>query len=307
VTITKAVIPAAGKGTRLYPATKSQPKEMLPLGTKPTIQHVVEELAAAGIREVLIVTGQRKRAIEDHFDADRQWIAELSNGESGDEGWPADVEVFYTRQSQQLGLGDAVSRARAFCGKDPFLVALGDCIISPPLQGPGVVRRLLDCFRGTGAAACIATYPVSLPDTARYGILAPVGEVTPPEPFPLRGIVEKPGPVKAPSTWAISARYAFSPAIFGAIEEGRRVVAQGEEVQLTDAIGRLVGQGLGVYGVPLAEGEVRLDVGDFRSYGCAFARVMATHPRYGRDFVDYLRRLLAYLEGEGADPDCGAT
>ncbi len=293
MTVTKAVIPAAGKGTRLYPATKSQAKEMLPLGTKPTIQHVVEELAAAGVRQVLIVTGRRKRAIEDHFDADGRWLDEVSNGRAGEDGWPADVEIFYTRQSQQLGLGDAVSRARAFCGDEPYVVALGDCVITRAFSGPPAVSRLLRCFRETGAAACIATYQVLPEDTSRYGILAPAGEVAGEEPFPLRDIVEKPGPAAAPSLWAISARYVFTPAIFEAIEESRTSVGGGEEVQLTDAVRRL-----------LAQGEVRLDVGDFRSYGCAFARVMAGHPRHGAAFVAYLRQLLAYLDGQGEDPDC---
>lgn len=302
--VTKAVIPAAGKGTRLYPATKSQAKEMLPLGTKPTIQHVVEELAAAGVRQVLIVTGRRKRAIEDHFDVDGEWLSEVNHdGRGADDLWPQDIEIFYTRQSEQRGLGDAVACARAFCAGEPFVVALGDCILTAPAQGPGAVVRLVDLFERARAAACIATYPVSLEDTSRYGILDPAGETSGRAPFALRGIVEKPGPARAPSTWAISARYVFTPAIFDAIEEGRSLARDGEEIQLTDAIRALLSRGLSVYGMPLAEGEVRLDVGDFRSYGSAFARVMATHPRHGGPFVEYLRRLVSYLDGQGEDPD----
>jgi len=302
--ITKAVVPAAGRGTRLYPATKSQAKEMLPLGTKPTIQHVVEELAEAGIRQILIITGRMKRAIEDHFDADARWLEELGEGKVADDGWPHAVEIFYTRQSQQLGLGDAVSRARAFCGDEPFVVALGDSVITRSRPGPGILSRLVEHFGQRDCAACIATYQVAPEDTSRYGILAPKQEAAGHRPFAVGDILEKPGPTLAPSNWAISARYVFTPEIFETIEESRSIVRPGEEVQLTDAIRRLIGRGRQVWAVPLAEGEVRLDVGDFRSYGRAFARVMATHPRHGKAFVEYLRKLVAYVDGEGEDPDC---
>lgn len=303
LSIAKAVVPAAGRGTRLYPATKSQAKEMLPLGTKPTIQHVVEELAEAGIRQILIITGRLKRAIEDHFDADARWLEELGEGKASDESWPHGVEIFYTRQSQQLGLGDAVSRAKAFCGDDPFVVALGDSVLIRSQPGPGVLSRLIEHFAQVRCAACIATYQVAPEDTSRYGILAPVAEPAGRQPFPVADIVEKPGPALAPSNWAISARYVFTAEIFDAIEESRSFARPGEEIQLTDAIRRLIGRGRPVWAVPLAEGEVRLDVGDFRSYGRAFARMMATHPRHGKGFVEYLRKLVAYMDGEGNDPD----
>ncbi|MCX7598064.1 MAG: UTP--glucose-1-phosphate uridylyltransferase [Armatimonadetes bacterium] len=301
--ITKAVVPAAGRGTRLYPATKSQAKEMLPLGTKPTIQHVVEELAQAGIREILIITGRLKRAIEDHFDADSRWLEELREGKASDEGWPQGVEIFYTRQSQQLGLGDAVSRAKAFCGDEPFVVALGDSVIIRSQPGPGVLSRMMKRFEQADCAACIATYQVAPADTSRYGILTPAEEPIREQAFAVADIVEKPGPDLAPSNWAISARYVFTPEIFDTIEESRSFTPPGEEIQLTDAIRRLIGRGRGVWALPLAEGEVRLDVGDFRSYGRAFTRVMATHPRHGKTFVEYLRKLVAYMDGDGDDPD----
>jgi UTP--glucose-1-phosphate uridylyltransferase len=307
VAITKAVIPAAGRGTRLYPATKSQAKEMLPLGTKPVIQHVVEELAEAGVRQILIITGRLKRAIEDHFDADPHWLEELSNGDLDGHLWRSGVEIFYTRQSHPLGLGDAISRARAFCGRDPFLVALGDSLIVSRARGeePGVLGRLVKTFEAKEASAAVATYQVSAADTKRYGILAPCDEAGGDEAFPLRGIVEKPGPEKAPSRWAVAARYAFRPEIFDEIEAGRETVGPGEEVQLTSAIRRLLDrEDCGpVYGVPLTADEFRMDVGDFATYGRSFARMMAMDARHGKGFVEYLRRLIGYVDGKAADPD----
>jgi len=303
--ITRAVIPAAGKGTRLYPATKSQAKEMLPLGTKPVIQHVVEELAASGITEILIVTGQKKRAIEDHFDADASWM-EVANGQEVDaEVWQSGVRLFYTRQSEPLGLGDAVSRARAFCERGPFVVALGDALVYKSLPGPAVIQRLIETFEGREAGGCVATYRVSREETRRYGILGPAGaeEPTGEAPFLLSDLVEKPGPEKAPSHWAVSARYVLSPEIFDALEECRKALQPGEELQLTDAIRALIGQGRAVYGVPLTPDEFRLDVGGFVSYGRAFTRMLVTHPKYGPRYLEYLRRLVAFCDGTGRDPD----
>jgi UTP--glucose-1-phosphate uridylyltransferase len=304
--ITKAVIPAAGKGTRLYPATKSQAKEMLPLGTKPVIQHVVEELARAGISEVLIITGRKKRALEDHFDADAAWQDQVSTGGEDTEVWRAAVELFYTRQSEPRGLGDAVRHARAFCGQEPFVVALGDCVVVKQQPGPTVLQRLMETFERLGAA-CIATYPVPVEQTSRYGILAPAGEPSGDQPFPLAGVVEKPGPAQAPSNWAIAARYVLPPAIFAFLEAQRARLPAGAELQLTDAIQALIEAGFPVYGVPLAPDEFRLDVGDFASYGRSFARMMAMHPRWGPGFLEYLRELLAYSEGRGPDPDSWAA
>ena len=306
--ITKAVIPAAGRGSRLYPATKSQAKEMLPLGTKPVIQHVVEELAEAGVRQILIITGRLKRAIEDHFDADPRWLEEIGNGEFDGHLWHSGVEIFYTRQSHPLGLGDAISRARAFCGCDPFVVALGDSIIAnrAPQEGRGVMTRLVETFENNDAAAAVATYQVTPADTKRYGILAPAGEVEGTEAFALRDIVEKPGPEKAPSRWAVAARYVLCPEVFDEIDAGRESVGPGEEVQLTAAIRRLIGRGP-VYGVPLERDEFRLDVGDFPTYGRSFARMMAADPRHGKGFVEYLRHLMGYMDGMEADPDAWAA
>jgi UTP--glucose-1-phosphate uridylyltransferase len=302
------VIPAAGRGSRLYPATKSQAKEMLPLGTKPVIQHVVEELAEAGVRQILIVTGRKKRAIEDHFDGDPRWLEELSNGEFDGDLWHSGIEIFYTRQSHPLGLGDAILRAKAFCGCDPFVVALGDSLIvnRGRREGPGVTERLVETFDANKAAGAVATYRVALADTKRYGIVAPADEVTGTEAFALRDIVEKPGPEKAPSRWAVAARYVLCPDIFDEIAAGRESAGPGEEVQLTAAIRGLLGRGP-VYGVPLRPDEFRLDVGDFATYGRSFARMMAADARHGKGFVEYLRHLLAYVDGAEVDPDAWAA
>jgi UTP--glucose-1-phosphate uridylyltransferase len=304
VAITRAVIPAAGKGTRLYPASRAQAKEMLVLGTKPVVQHVVEEIVAAGITEIVIVTGRKKQAIEDHFDADQRWL-ELANGEDAEiSPWERGVKLFYTRQSEPLGLGDAISKAQPFCEDKPFAVALGDAVIVKKTQGPGVVQRLVDAFESLGAAACVATYQVELEATSRYGILAPAeNQPCEGEPFLLADIVEKPGPHTAPSCWAVSARYVLSPEIFEALEKCRDSVKPGEELQLTSALQELIRRGRSVYGVPLASDEFRLDVGDFVSYGRAFARMLAMHPKHGPKFVEYLRKLVAFEGGQGADPD----
>lgn len=302
--ITRAVIPAAGKGTRLYPATKSQAKEMLPLGTKPVIQHVVEELAGAGIREILIVTGQKKHALEDHFDGGAKWLEEAPKEERHSKVWTSDVRLFYTRQSEALGLGDAVSLAKSFCQDKPFVVALGDALIMKQGPGPTVVERLMESFSEEETGACVASYKVSATDTWRYGILSParvpiVGD----SPFLLKDIVEKPGPDRAPSNWAVAARYVLSAEVFDALEESRGLLEPGEELQLTNALRGLIAGGKPVYGVPLTSDEFRLDVGDFVSYGRAFVRVLTQHPKHGREFVDYLRHLVAFLDGRDSDPD----
>ncbi len=302
--ILKAVVPAAGLGTRLYPATKSQAKEMLPLGTKPVIQHVVEELMAAGVEQVLIITGRKKRAIEDHFDADEAWLEELNNGRVDPDVWSGRVEIFYTRQSKPLGLGDAISRARAFCGDEPFVVALGDCAIMRRGGGAGVLQRMVEVFDKRRPAACVATYKVRPEDTSRYGILAPADEGADGlEPFAVKGLVEKPGPERAPSRWAISARYILTAEIFDRLEECRKGLGAGEELQLTDAINALAERGGEVVAVPLAPDEFRLDVGNFESYSRAFIRAMVMDPRHGPAVADYIRRLVAFFDGQGPDPD----
>lgn len=292
MTIRKAVIPAAGLGTRLYPATKSQPKEMLPLGTRPTIQFVAEELVGAGLRQVLVVTGRQKRAIEDHLDP-ADGLEPPDNCESCSDVFDTSlVRFFYTRQSEPRGLGDAVALAEDFTAGEHFVVALGDCVITST-ERSALVRRMVEVHAQQGAAATIAVQRVSPEATRKYGIIAPAEDIRGTW-VRLTDIVEKPGPEEAPSNLAVCARYVFAPALF----EFLRTTAPGHggEVQLTDAIRAMIAAGLPVYAVPLAADESRLDVGDFPSYARAFMQVMLAHPQFGKGLRDFARQLVEELE-----------
>ncbi len=286
--ILKAVIPAAGLGTRLYPATKSQPKEMLPLGAKPTIQYVAEELVAAGLPNILVVTGRQKRAIEDHFDP-ADGLPPGDGSQRGDELLrdPA-VRFFYVRQSTPRGLGDAVAHAEQFVGHDPFVVALGDCVILEPIRA-GLLGRMMRFHESHAAAATIAVQRVTPEDTTRYGIVAPAASREQ-DALRLEGIVEKPGPEHAPSDLAVCARYVFSPDIFSHLRA--TAPGHGGEIQLTDAIRSLISAGLPVLAVPLQSGEERLDVGNQQSYARAFLRVALADAQLGEPLRRYLRGLL---------------
>src|SRR5947209_3305267 len=207
-----AVVPVAGQGTRLLPSTKSQPKEMLPVGRKPVVQYVVEELALSGIRRLLFVTGPGKTSIENHFDINAELIAFLR--ETGKEELleeldfeRQDLQYFYTRQRRQLGLGHAVLCARPVVRGEPFVVALGDSIIGLHAQS-NIVRRMTEEFERSEADAVIAFESVPREDVVHYGIAKPRGQAGPV--FELEDIVEKPGVAEAPSTLADAARYVFS-------------------------------------------------------------------------------------------------
>lgn len=283
-TITKAIVPAAGLGTRLLPATKSQPKEMLPVGRKPVVQYVVEELQAAGLRQILIITGRRKRAIEDHFDTDDQLVAALQ--EAGNEAMLADLaylesesRLFYTRQSTPRGLGHAVALGADFVDDDDCVVALGDTLISAE-DPASPLRRMVSAFNDLEAAAVVAVEKVPLEETFRFGIVSISGSEPPPgEPVAVTDIVEKPSVGSAPSTLAVAARYIFSPAIFEALD--RTLPDRRGEVQLTNAIKLLVQMGEPVYAWTLAPDEIRYDVGNFESYFRAFVDFALADRRFG--------------------------
>ena len=286
----KAVIPAAGIGTRLLPATKSQPKEMLPVGRKPTIQYVVEEIYGAGIKEVLIVTSELKRAIEDHFDPDTALMARLARDNksiSPLQHVGLDLELFYTRQSNPTGLADAIGQAEHFVGDEPFIVCLGDAIIAS--QTPGhVLKRLMDAFTANGASGVILFQTVEREAVSRYGIAAPKGE--PGDVFEIEDLVEKPSVEEAPSRLAITARYVFSPEIFDYIRQ--TPPGQGGEVQITDSIRLMLKAGRKVFGVRLEDGEKRYDVGNFRSYFEAFFHFSLADKEFGEAFRAHAKRVL---------------
>lgn len=282
--ITKAIVPAAGLGTRLLPATKSQPKEMLPVGRKPVIQYVVEELQEAGLRQILIVTGRRKRAIEDHFDADPQLVAALQ--QAGNETMLADLSYmedkarfFFTRQSAPKGLGHAVAIGADFVDGDDCVVALGDSIIAA--KDPAApLRAMMEVHRDLNAAAVVAVEKVPPSETFRYGIVSIASAEPPPgEPVGMVDIVEKPAPGTAPSTLAVAARYVFSPLIFEAL--ARTPADKRGEIQLSDAIKLLIQMGKPVYAWLLPEGERRYDIGNFESYFYAFIDFVLADERYG--------------------------
>ena len=215
-----AVVPVAGHGTRLLPATKSQPKEMLSVGRKPVVQYVAEELAASGIRRILFVTSRGKSSIEQHFDMDEGLTSYLR--ESGREEQlealefeRLDVEYFYTRQRRQLGLGHAILCAQPLIGDQPFVVALGDSIIGLHAQSD-IVRRMIGQFESAGAGVTVAFEEVPAADVVHYGIAKPRGRVD--AIFELEDVVEKPAVAEAPSRLAVAARYVFSPKIFAALK-----------------------------------------------------------------------------------------
>ncbi len=288
-----AVVPVAGRGTRLLPLTKSQPKEMLPVGRKPVVQYVVEELARCGIGRLLFVTGPGKTAIENHFDIDAELVDHLR--ETGREellGELAfereDLEYFYTRQRQQLGLGHAVLCARPVVGRQPFAVALGDSIIGLNAQSQ-VVRTMVEQFKIVGADAVIAFEEVPREDVVQYGIAKPRGAAN--GVFYLDDLIEKPEVSEAPSNLAVAARYVFSPAIFDCLV--RTEPGKGGEIQLTDAIRLLIREGGKVLGVCLAGGEKRFDIGNFDSYFQAFLEFALADPVYGPALRGQVARLIS--------------
>ena len=289
-----AIVPVAGLGTRLLPATKSQPKEMLPVGRKPVVQYVVEELTRVGIKRVLFVTGPGKASIENHFDLNGELIQTLR--ESGKEDLLAElqyeratVQYFYTRQRQLLGLGHAVWCGQSFVGNQPFVVALGDSIIGMHAESD-VVERMTRCFHEKHAAAVIAFEEVPSHEVGQYGIAQPKATGANGELFEIADLIEKPSPGEAPSNLAIAARYVLAPSIFGALAQTRR--GKGGEIQLTDAIRAVIKGGGAAYGVRLRPGERRYDIGNFQAYFEAFVEFALADPKFGPDLKRYLLDVL---------------
>lgn len=234
--IKKAIIPAAGLGTRFLPATKAMPKEMLPILDKPTIQYIVEEASAAGIEDVIIITGKHKRAIEDHFDNQKELEINLEikgkiEGLNKTQYPTKLVNLFYVRQKEQKGLGDAILCAKQFIGNEPFAVLLGDDIVQADKPA---IKQLMEQYEKTGKSIVgVQTVPES--QTHRYGIVNPDSQEN--NLYKVKQFVEKPEQGKAPSNLAIMGRYVLSPSIFEYLESQER--GAGGEIQLTDAIERM--------------------------------------------------------------------
>ena len=290
-----AVAPVAGRGTRLLPLTKSQPKEMLPVGRKPVIQRVVEELEDCGVRRLLFVTGPGKTAIENHFDIDVELTESLRR--TGKEDLLQElqyerrrIEYFYTRQRQQLGLGHAVLCARPFVGEASFVLALGDSIIGPAGRS-NVVQRMVDVFESGQVDAVIALEEVPREEVVHYGIAAPRGDG---DVFELADLIEKPSVAEAPSQLAVAARYVCKASIFDYLD--RTEPGKGGEIQFTDALRAMIADGGRVLGMRLTEGERRFDVGNFESYFETMAAYMLADDEVGADVRAMLERLLADAE-----------
>jgi UTP--glucose-1-phosphate uridylyltransferase len=285
-----AVIPVAGLGTRLLPATKSQPKEMLPVGRKPIVQYIVEELIRVGTNEILFITGPGKTSIENHFGINHELVQTLR--ETGKEELLAELEFdrfhaqyYFTRQRQLLGLGHAVQCARSFVRNEPFVVALGDSIIGLHAQS-NVVSRMKHCFAEHDCAAVIAFEEVPEREIPQYGIARPK---TDDDFFEVSDIIEKPTLDEAPSNLAVAARYIFAPQIFDALD--RTPPGKGGEIQLTDAIKLLLEDGEIVYGVRLHQDEHRYDIGNFEAYFRAFTEFALADEKYGAAVRDYIASL----------------
>ena len=234
--IKKAIIPAAGLGTRFLPATKAMPKEMLPILDKPTIQYIVEEASRAGIEDIIIVTGKHKRAIEDHFDNQKELEMVLEEKEKDDllekVQYSTDLaNIFYVRQKEQKGLGHAIHTARQFIGNEPFAVLLGDDIVESETPA---IKQLMNVYEETGHSV-IGVQEVPESVTHRYGIIDPLEKEG--RRYEVKQFVEKPKQGTAPSNLAIMGRYILTPEIFDYLETQKE--GAGNEIQLTDAIERM--------------------------------------------------------------------
>ena len=293
--ITKAVFPVAGLGTRFLPATKASPKEMLPVVDKPLIQYAVEEAVAAGMTDLIFITGRGKRAIEDHFDKAYELEAELqAHGKNKllkevRALLPEGVTCAYIRQAEALGLGHAVLCARHLVGDEPFGVILADDLIDADVP----VMKQMAQVQGKNGGSVIAVQNVPKEETASYGIVVP--EAVSPGLSKLKSMVEKPKPEEAPSTLGVVGRYILSPRIFHFLETQQR--GAGGEIQLTDAIARLLREE-NVFGYEFQ--GTRYDCGSKMGYLQATVNLALKHPELSHDFREYLTRTVAPMVGRKA-------
>lgn len=281
----KAVIPAAGLGTRFLPITKAQPKEMLPVYDKPTIQYVVEEAVASGIEDILIITGRGKRAIEDHFDRAVELEAALNSAGKGDylkqlEDISNLASIHFIRQKEQRGLGDAVYCAKRYVGNGPFAVLLGDTIT---IDRTPCTKQLIDVFKKYSSSV-IAVEKVSREKLSSYGIIKgkKTGSV-----YKIEDLVEKPRPEKAPSDLGIIGRYILMPEVFKCIEKVKPGV--GREIQLTDAL-RILKEKQDIYAYEF-KGK-RYDIGNKLDWLKSSIEIALSNEEIGGELRRYLREII---------------
>ncbi len=293
--IRKAVIPAAGFGTRFLPETKAMPKEMLPIVDKPTIQYIVEEIRASGIEQILIISGHAKRAIEDHFDSSPELEEHLY--ESGkmdllkEVRKVASVKIHYTRQQYMRGLGDAILCAKEFMDGEPFGVILGDDVVYNG-NGEPALKQLMDQYEKTGGTV-IGCQIVPKEQVSSYGIVD--GEATAdPNLVRVRDMVEKPAVEEAPSQFAALGRYVITPDVFEVLEQTKP--GKGGEIQLTDAL-RVMAHHQKVFAYNFT--GKRYDTGNKLGYLKATVEFALRREDLGPAFKDYLKGLVAQMDKQG--------
>ena len=282
--VKKAIIPAAGLGTRFLPATKAMPKEMLPIVDKPTIQYIVEEAIQSGIEDIIIVTSNTKRAIEDHFDTNfelEENLRRTGKTELLKKVKEAEVDIHYIRQKEPLGLGHAVWCARKFIGDEPFAVLLGDDIVVADTPG---LKQLIDKYDKTGCSI-VGVQQVAEDETDRYGIVDPVSKDG--RLYEVKKFVEKPKLGTAPSNLAIMGRYVFTPEIFKHLDKHK--IGAGGEIQLTDAI-QMLNEEQKVYAYDF-EGK-RYDVGETLGFVTTTIEFALKDERIKDDVLEYLKEIV---------------
>ncbi|MFZ7944485.1 UTP--glucose-1-phosphate uridylyltransferase GalU [Neobacillus sp. 19] len=286
--IRKAIIPAAGLGTRFLPATKAVPKEMIPIVDKPTIQYIVEEAVASGIEEIIIITGRGKRSIEDHFDksyeledtlyrknklVDLEKIQQISSL----------AKIYYVRQKEPNGLGDAILCAKNIVGNEPFAVMLGDDMV---ISDVPCLKQLMDVFEYYNNSI-VAIQNVPKLDVNKYGIIKPKSAMREPNIYSIESLIEKPKPEEAPSTLAVMGRYILKPEIFTILEQ--LPFGQGNELQLTDAINELNKiQAV----LACTFNGTRYDIGDKIGYIKATLDLAISRPDTQKEILTYMEKIV---------------
>ena len=280
--VRKAIIPAAGLGTRFLPATKAQPKEMLPIVDKPTIQYIIEEAVASGIEEILIITGRNKKCIEDHFDKSVELEMELEKNHKDElldlvRGISDMVDIHYIRQKEPRGLGHAILCAKAFVGNEPFAVLLGDDVVDSEVP---CLKQLMDCYKEY-KTSILGVQTVAKENVDKYGIVD--GIHIEDRVYKVKNLVEKPSVEDAPSNVAILGRYIITPQIFDILSETKP--GKGGEIQLTDALQTLI-ENEAMYAYNF-EGR-RYDVGDKLGFLQATVEFALKRPELREPFMEYL-------------------